>query len=137
MGRRKIVGLLPLLALLALLALYHAPTRTSAAPAAAPKRTTITYTRDAAALAAIWVDHNDFELILGGAKAPKFTGSAVSAGLITWAPSDDHHMHLKGETTTAVLSTGDVKWAISKVAYKGGDKKPSFPDIVNSNIRVG
>ncbi len=127
-------ALLPLLALLALLA-GHAPA--SAAPAPAPTKTTITYTRDAAALAAIWMDHNLFELILGGAKAPKFTGSAVSAGLITWAPSDDHHMKSRSGPMTAVLSTGNVSWAISKTPYKGGDAKPSYPDIVNSNIKVG
>jgi hypothetical protein len=37
----------------------------------------------------------------------------------------------------AVLSTGDAKLSISKVPYKGGDKKPSYPDIINSNIKVG
>jgi hypothetical protein len=41
------------------------------------------------------------------------------------------------DRVVAVLSTGNVSWAISKTPYKGGDVRPSYPDIVNSNIKVG
>jgi hypothetical protein len=100
--------------------------------------TTITYTRDALQLAKIWVDSKRWQ-ILGGTKAPKFTGSSVSAGIIRWDPTDDHHMRVRytrGVNVSVVLSTGDAKWAISKTPYKGGDKDPSYPNIVNSNIPV-
>lgn len=102
-------------------------------------KTTFTYTRDASKLVNVWVDHAAFE-VLGGKKAPKFTGSAVSGGIIKWDPSDEHHMHARPQQNSpisAVISTGDAKLAISKVPYTGGDKKPSYPDIVNSNVQVG
>jgi hypothetical protein len=98
----------------------------------APAKTTITYTRDAAKLVNLWVDNSQF-VVLGGSKAPKFTGSAVSSAIIHWDPDYGHYM----AGSAAVLTTGDAKWAISKVPYKGGDVKPSYPNIVNSNIKVG
>jgi hypothetical protein len=107
-------------------------TRSAAVSAA----TTITYTRDAAKLANLWVDQYRFEVILGGSKAPKLTGSDVSAGIITWDEYDTHHMRKNTVPYTAVLSTGDVRWAISQVKYNGGDKVPTYPNIVNSNISV-
>jgi hypothetical protein len=110
----------------------------AAAATSATAKTTIKYTRNATELVNIWVDKRVFE-VLGGSKAPKFTGSKVSCGLIRWDAADDHVMNPSAwskDPITAVLTTGDAKWAISKVPYKGGDVKPSYPDIVNSNIKV-
>jgi hypothetical protein len=134
--RVEAAWLIPLVALMTLLS--------ALGPVAVSAATTITYTRNAAELAKIWVNTTEFE-ILGGAKAPKFTGSSVSAGIIRWDPTDTHFIRRTAvrvsdrrdrNLVSAVLSTGDVKWAISKTPYKGGDKKPSYPDIVNSNIKV-
>jgi hypothetical protein len=111
----------------------------AAATTSTTAKTTITYTRSATDLANIWVDQKVFE-VLGGSKAPKFTGSAVSCGIIRWDATDNHVMNptkWDNGPISAVLTTGDAAWAISKVPYKGGDVKPSYPDIVNSNIRVG
>ncbi len=84
------------------------------------------------------MDTKEFE-ILGGTKAPKFTGSSVSAGIIRWDATDDHFIRRTANAPTpvsAVFSTGDVKWAIRKTPYSGGDVAPSYPNITNSNIRV-
>ncbi len=110
----------------------------AAAATGATANTTIQNTRSATDLANIWVDQKVFE-VLGGSMAPKFTGSAVSCGLIRWDAADDHVMNPTDNgrgPISAVLTTGDAKWAISKVPYKGGDVKPSYPDVINSNIRV-
>ncbi len=96
--------------------------------------TNITYTTDAAELTAIWVDANRWE-VLGGAKAPKLTGSASGCGIIYWDPEDDHYLR-HSANVTAVLSTGDVKWTISKDPYDGGDQEPSYPNIEDSKIKV-
>jgi hypothetical protein len=110
----------------------------AAAATSATAKTTIKYTRNATELVNIWVKPLAFE-VLGGSKAPKFTGSAVSCGIIRWDATDPHVMNPtkwgKGPIS-AVLTTGDAAWAISKVPYKGGDVKPSYPDIINSNIKV-
>jgi hypothetical protein len=103
----------------------------------APAKTTITYTRNAADLVKVWVDSRYYD-VLGGSKAPKFTGSAVSSAIIRWAAKDNHHMRPTWgpNNISAVMTTGDAKWAISKVPYKGGDVKPSYPNIINSHIKV-
>jgi hypothetical protein len=100
--------------------------------------TTFEYTRDAAKIVDIWVDHTVFE-VLGGSKAPKLSGPAISAGILRWGKNDNSTMHSPdGEliTVAAVLSTGDAKLSLSKTRYKGEDKVPSYPDVVNSNIKV-
>jgi hypothetical protein len=103
--------------------------------APATTTTTIKYSSDAARMAAIWIDPTHFTL-LGGDKAPKFTGSKVSSGIIQWSKTDTHSMaEPMMRKETAVLTTGDAKWAISKAKYKG-EKAPKYPDITNKHIKA-
>ncbi len=100
-----------------------------------PTTTRIQYSSDAARMAAIWVNPNDFE-ILGGAQAPKFTGSAVSSGIIQWARTDTHSMAQPlMYTESAVITTGDARRAISKAKYTG-ESAPTYPDITNKHIKA-
>jgi hypothetical protein len=100
-----------------------------------PTTTRIQYSSDAARMAAIWVNPNDFE-ILGGAQAPKFTGSAVAAGVIQWARTDTHSMAQPlMYAESAVITTGDARRAISKAKYTG-ESAPTYPDITNKNIKA-
>jgi hypothetical protein len=97
--------------------------------------TRLTYSSDAARMAAIWVNPADFE-ILGGARAPKFTGSAISSAIIQWASTESHSLARPlGYQESAVLTTGDAMRAISKAKYTG-ERAPTHPDITNKNIRV-
>jgi hypothetical protein len=73
--------------------------------------------------------------LLGGTKAPKFSGPSGSSGLVLSLHSLDDHSVFSFGQHYVVLTTGSfLRAAATSWSAKASDVPPSYPDVVNSNM---